>query len=63
MVNVEVVEPSNYLTWKEMVERVSVIARQCGYDPDRKSHPGDIVVSIVPLLEAYAEGFGDGLKR
>lgn len=54
---------NNYLTWQEMVERIIPVAKQCGYDPDRKSHPEDIVTNIVPFLEAYAAGFGDGMRK
>lgn len=52
----------SYPTPAEFFERVCDVARQCGYAVDGPQHPEDIVANLVPVMEAFAAGWGDGFR-
>ena len=46
----------------ELVDMIKPLAMRLGFDLDY-SHPEDLVSTVNPLLEAWADGFGEGFKR
>ena len=50
------------MSLEEFIDMIKPLAMRLGFDLER-SHPVDLVSTVVPLLEAWAAGFGEGFNR
>lgn len=51
-----------YMTIDEIIAEVKPIMERLNYVTD-KGHPEDMVANLVPMLEAWSDGFGTGYMR
>lgn len=51
-----------YMTYEQILAQVKPIMQRLNYITD-KGHPEDMVANLVPILEAWADGWGSGYSR
>lgn len=51
-----------YMTYEEILAQVKPLMQRLNYVTD-KGHPEDMVANLVPMLEAWSDGFGTGYMR
>lgn len=46
----------------EFCQRVIEVAKDCGYPVDAQ-HPEDLASNLTPVMQAYAAGYSDAMRR
>lgn len=53
---------SMYVTFDDLMQHVKRVAERSGYSV-KEGHPEDLVSNLVPLMEAWSDGFGVGYQQ